>query len=270
MIDAVCPDYLTSKVSSILQEHLFNTEMAIEKWYTKVRAGEELTNTVSSAQIHPALQNIISGKWAVKNCGIDLPVWFGDLNSEKRVMIVALDPKRNQTTSEITLGSVFSLHTSEGRNTRRNNYWNFIRPLTEQGFVYVTDIFKFYFETKHTATGSFVLSNKNKDHIRPDSDCGKLYKQILQAEIDLVRPQRIITLGNEAASAVKKIRNIDTADLTYVDGTSEYIFLPHISNTVTQSIKTIGNLFLGTGIIKNDEHLVSIGKDILQRRNLLK
>ena len=265
----ICPPPLSNEVYSVLQQNLFAQPLNVAEWYAHLRSGSVINTSLQIHHLHPELQALLNSKTDLKNCGIDLPVWFGDLNSEQRLLIVALDPKRNQTVTEITLGSVFSLHTSEGRSTRRNNYWNFIEPLTKQGFVYITDIFKIYYEARDSTKGKTLLSNKDLTHINPEAPSGKLYKSILEKEIALVRPTRIITLGNEAASVIKKIRNIRTSNLNYLDSTAEYIFLPHISNTVTQNIKTIGNLFLGIGLIKRDESLRKIGLDILDNREYL-
>ena len=57
-------------------------------------------------------------------------------------MIIAMDPKRNgQNNNQITLNSVFSIHSKRhGRETNKNDYWNFIEPLTKNNFVYITDV----------------------------------------------------------------------------------------------------------------------------------
>lgn len=264
----VCPRPLSDLIYSVLQQNLFGQQLNIADWYSSLRSGSHIDVTLRVENLNPDLQLLLNSKSVLKNCGIDLPLWFGELNCAQRLIIVALDPKRNQTTKEITLGSVFSLHTAEGRSTLRNNYWNFIEPLTKQGFVYVTDIFKLYYETMSEAKRSILLSNKDKSHIEPGTPSGKLYKKILEEEIAIIRPTRIITLGNEAAAAVKKIRNISTSDLAFRDVNTEYIFLPHISTTVTQSIKTIGNLFKGVGMINGDEMIASIGENILRNKNL--
>jgi hypothetical protein len=114
-------------------------------------------------------------------------------------MVVALDPKRNkQENRDITIGSVFSLHTTEGKINNRNDYWNFVWYLSQTGFVYLTNKYKIYYETKNEK-GQNLISNKDKSYI--EKGCFQQNKSILEDEIlNIVKPNQIITLGVDAAN----------------------------------------------------------------------
>ena len=86
----------------------------------------------------------------LRNLGTDLPVYFGNPEiCKERIMIIAMDAKRNAPNSDddVVLNSVFSLHSlSYGRKTTKNDYWKFIEPLTKENFVYITDVYKLFYE----------------------------------------------------------------------------------------------------------------------------
>jgi uracil-DNA glycosylase len=201
------------------------------------------------------------------NIGIDLPIYFGDPSSNHKIMIVAMDPKRTgQEPGVYSLGSVFSLHTNEGRSTKKNDYWKFIEPMISENFVYLTDIYKLYYESFSEVNGrkTHVVSNKDKSFIRKDTVPFKINKQILDAEINIVQPTKIIALGKEAANALKLIKGIKNSEseICFNQEGIEYVFMPHIARTVTQNISTIANLFVAMGKIKNDKQMENIGNQI--------
>ena len=69
--------------------------------------------------------------------------------------------------------------------------------------------------------------------------------------------------------ALKSIMNIKTNELVFEQEGIEYLFMPHISRTVTQSIPTIANLFISLGNLKDDRNFLEVGKMIHElRKNL--
>ncbi len=252
---------IKSEVSQLLNTQLFSGRFSDNEIY------ELLDECVSISDLNSVYQNLLQEKSHLKNLGIDLPLWFGDFNSANKTMVVALDPKRNkQENKEISVGSIFSLHTEEGKKTNKNDYWSFISYLSQTDFVYLTDIYKIYYETKDK-NGQNIVSNKDKDFI--DNACYQHNKSILDDEINkIVKPNRIITLGNDAANAVKRIKDIKTNEIQFRLNEIDYLLLPHISRTVTQSIKTIGNLYKGLGIVTQKEEITKIGNSILNHSEL--
>lgn len=239
-----------------------------------------LEKELKIADLNQIFKSLLQNKSQLKNVGIDLPLSFGDYNSSShKTMIVALDPKRNdksnaihnkKTPVEISIGSIFSLHTENGKKTGKNSYWDFISYISKSGFVYVTDIYKIYYETKDEA-GQILLSNKDKAFIASNEPPYVQNVSILKKEIEIINPNRIITLGKDAKNAVIKILDLpgNNDEVMLKHNGKEFVFLPHISTTVTQSIKTIGDLYKGLGIITNQKEITSIGVDLLANRRIV-
>ena len=196
----------------------------------------------------------------LRNLGTDLPVYFGNPEiCKERIMIIAMDAKRNAPNSDddVVLNSVFSLHSlSYGRKTTKNDYWKFIEPLTKENFVYITDVYKLFYEYTNL-DGKPKISNKDKNFT--DTKNGSIHKAILDKEIALINPTKIITLGKEAKTALLAIR----PDLGEIEkGEIECIFMPHISRIVTQNVPTVADFFIGLGKLKNNEELIKLGDQI--------
>jgi hypothetical protein len=181
-------------------------------------------------------------------------------------MIIALDPKRNdaskQAADEISIGSVFNLHCEAGRQAK-NNYFSFIEPLLDNYSVYLTDVYKVYFESYEK--DRYIVSNKLKEYVDFKIDVNTdenltIHRRILELEIAHLNPQRIITLGVHAENALKSILNKKTYDDTY-------LFMPHISRTVTQSIPVVARMLSSLGKLNNDPELIKIG-DAISRYKL--
>jgi hypothetical protein len=210
------------------------------------------------------LQPLLDSKSTIKNIGIDLPIM---LDTGKPVlMIIALDPKRNdaskQAADEISIGSVFNLHCEAGRQAK-NNYFSFIEPLLDNYSVYLTDVYKVYFESYEK--DRYIVSNKLKEYVDFKIDMNTdenltIHRRILELEIAHLNPQRIITLGVHAENALKSILNKETYDDTY-------LFMPHISRTVTQSIPVVARMLSSLGKLNNDPELIKIG-DAISRYKL--
>ena len=173
-----------------------------------------LDKEIKVADLNQIFKSLLQNKSQLKNVGIDLPLSFGDYHSAiNKTMVVALDPKRNdksnaihnkKTPVEISIGSIFSLHTEEGKNTGKNCYWEFVSHLTNSSFVYLTDIYKIYYESKDSL-GQKLLSNKDSDFTEKNKPAYEKNISILKAEIKIINPNRIITLGKDARESVIKI-----------------------------------------------------------------
>lgn len=254
-------------ISGLLSEYIFESNIDPVPFYEEISKGIEIKTPIGIKDLKEDLSQVLMEKIQIKNLGIDLPIWFGDHSSASKIMIVALDPKRDHGSDLITLGSIFALHMEENRTSQRN-YWNFIKPLLENNFVYLTDIFKIYYEATDDKNAKFFLSNKDKEFTYPDKKPYLLHKELLEREISIINPNKIITLGEDSKKAIKKIKGISTHELNFTKDDIDYIFLPHISRRVTQSIKTIGNLYKGLGLLREDKMLQGIGNSILQNTSL--
>lgn len=273
-----CEGSIRAVIMASLAEEFFQPghSAKLSQWYGTMiesfRSGGDLElGSVGMGDL--LLGDFLLGKDRLLNLGIDLPIWFGDPQDEKqRMMIVALDPKRNgQSDRRVTLNSVFSLHARSGRETKRNDYWRFIKPFTESGFVYLTDLYKLYYETSVERDGVMLplLSNKDETFIGRGTVPYEMNKSILTAEIKAVAPTRVAAFGNEAATALRGIQGITSSGPINVHEGVEYVFVPHIARTVTQSISTIANLYLTAGILRSNLELQRIGKAMMDNREAL-
>jgi uracil-DNA glycosylase len=275
-----CKGNLLEQVIKVFNEDLFENQMDVSSYYINMINNYEnelpydIGNSLKIDNLNLTFNKLLSQKNGISNIGIDLPVFFeNNLGNDNRIMIIAMDPKRNgQNNNQITLNSVFSIHSKRhGRETNKNDYWNFIEPLIKNNFIYITDVYKLYFESSFEENGKLrqKLSNKDPEFIGKHTDAYKKNKLFLEKEINFVKPNKIISLGNESATALKSIMNINTNELVFEQNKIEYLFMPHISRTVTQSIPTIANLFISLGNIKNNGNLSEIGKKIHElRKNL--
>ncbi len=265
-----CNNNIYKDISAILSNNLISSNIDLNDLYEKMKMSYEEEHHKIESCFYISKKDIIGygdllNNKPIENLGIDLPIYFGDCNSKRKIMIVAMDPKRSgQRDDSISVGTVFALNQKKDRETKTNDYWNFIEPLTDNAFVYLTDIYKLYYESfgfknnKQTK----ILSNKDPEFISKTSIPFNTNKLILEAEINLIKPDTIIALGNESANALKMISNIKTTNLDIIHNGISYLFMPHISRTVTQSIPTIANLFIAMGKIKNDAEFESIGNQI--------
>lgn len=133
--------------------------------------------------------------------GIDFPNWFGNFSSNKRIMIVGIDPLRNEAVfkqakadknEEVIIGTPYALHSEKVRNGKTRPYWEFIKSLSKTNFVYLTDIYKTFFYTNTTKT------ERSYDYYRKNIHVLDSRTEILEKEINLVKPDIIITLGKES------------------------------------------------------------------------
>lgn len=268
--------HVSLSIKSAISE-LINTELLSGKFddiYTT------LDKDIKISDLNNVFEHLLQSKSKVSNIGIDLPLSFGDyIPTNFKTLVVALDPKRNDKSNKtqnqnkdnpsISVGSIFSLHTDAGKNTGKNCYWEFVSHLTQFGFVYLTDIYKIYYESKDPL-GQKLVSNKDSDFIEKRKPAYEKNISILKEEIKIIQPHRIITLGKDARESVIKIMGIETSDeeINIKKDNIEFIFLPHISTTVTQSIKTIGDLYRGLGIITKNDTIFKIGNELISNKNI--
>jgi uracil-DNA glycosylase len=207
----------------------------------------------------------------IKVLGIDLPCWIDWSTSKPKLMIIGRDPQRNAQKQEgLIIGSPYSL-VSKGGRIAKNNYWNFIKPLIEKHRVYITDIYKLFI--------SNPIDKVNKLRGLP------IHFEIFKEELQLIKPDTIITIGKDAADAIKKFIDEDKnfskksiyENLVYEvfekkDGVNRKFliyFIPHISGQVTSGIVTIANLYKSIGKLNEDKDLQFIGEEMIKLKDKL-
>ena len=270
-----CPGNLTLELSKILEELLISKP--IEGYYKSMIDKYDSNQSCVIPNLFltdlKGIDDILNKKESIRNIGIDLPIYFGEYNNcSSKIMIVAMDPKRNgQDHKEIVMGSVFGLHDKKGRETSRNDYWKFVAPLLDSNFIYLTDVYKLYYEytvLKNNKSAT-IISNKDPEYLHKNGTAFKLNKTILEREIASIKPDIIVSLGLESANALKMLQGIKDKENYMTHNGIEYIFMPHIARTVTQSIPTIANLFIAMGKIKKHKSLIEAGEQIHLLRNEL-
>ena len=141
--------------------------------------------------------------WAFPRVGHDLPTWMDTpINcplspqpdtfdfSKKKIMIICQDPLRNNrcTKGNIYISSVFGLHSTDWR--RMTSFTaNLINSILGNGCcIYLTDYNKLYVDGKKISNFGNNFPNK--------------FRNMLDQEIDLFKPDKIITMGKNASDAL--------------------------------------------------------------------
>lgn len=118
--------------------------------------------------------------------GLDLPTWINIKAEKPVIMFISEEPVRSdryEKCTEIVASSPFSIHEKEHRECKNGDlYTDLFEQLIEQGYgIYLTQAKKIY--TKGTGSKPFAIKS------RPQ------FKEILDKEIELVKPELIILLG---------------------------------------------------------------------------
>lgn len=197
----------------------------------------EDTITVPIPITHPDFKDLTTRTEKRGAIGLDLPTWFNLKNTNKRIMLVAQDPlrgntwysdvdkfpkgktgcKENYICIDALMASPFGLHGKSWRDKKNGGgrMALLVEKLIEHGNgVYLTDCRK-YFVYDHKESAEYSKKKKN------------IYKAILQKEIGIVNPQRIVAVGNEAYDYCHELIGDDT----------RLLHVPHISGLAAKKQK---------------------------------
>jgi hypothetical protein len=195
------------KVSNLISKYVINLPVdGIEKIYEHFISQFEKDNVYSNTLVHPA-EKIkfpfeILPDWEL--FGIDFPSWFGNY-SNKKIMVIGIDPLRNIKTfenygakkdSEVIIGTPYALHDKKMRVGKTKLYWDFVNRLSKQNFVYLTDIYKIYFNW-------FNRKTKSNSHFEKHEK--KSGYSLLKEEINIIGPDYIVAFGKIAQYVSKQI-----------------------------------------------------------------
>ncbi|WP_419801405.1 uracil-DNA glycosylase family protein [Mucilaginibacter sp.] len=191
--------------------------------------------------------------------GVDYPTWF-NINSSntKRIMILGIDPLRNKNAfnsegaginTEAIIGTPYALHRKsmrEGKDGKDKSYWEFIKSMLNKNYgIYLTDIFKIYFmiENKRSYDHKIFIKNEQK-HL----------KQILDKEIEIIKPDLIIVLGNKPLGFLceQKIKLTDKISTNLEYNNTPILPMVHLSGLASGGRKTFINNNLSVNDSKND------------------
>ena len=197
----------------------------------------EDTITVPIPITHPDFKDLTTRTEKRGAIGLDLPTWFNLKNTDKRIMLVAQDPlrgntwysdvdkfpkgktgcKENYICIDALVASPFGLHGKSWRDKKNGGgrMALLVEKLIEHGYgVYLTDCRK-YFVYDHKESAEYSKEKKS------------IYKAILQKEIGIVNPQRIVAVGNEAYDYCHELIGDDARSL----------HVPHISGLAAKKQK---------------------------------
>lgn len=172
--------------------------------------------------------------------GIDFPFWLGEQNfSNYKIMIIGIDPLRNKSHFDkrkadpyenVLIGTPYGIDFTKLNKEYSNAYFEFITKLSNTNFVYLTDIYKTFFYTDESKNErSYNFYNK-------DETVRKEVTEVLFNEIDLVKPNLIITLGGLSYSLLtnrkspKLTKNI-RENISHIKGFEKIEIIPmmHLS-----------------------------------------
>ena len=253
---------LPEEITQILTDYFFNlSKDDVRSKFQQTTL--EIDVTVEIKELLYFGDFLLNKSEKIKNLGIDFPLFFEN-KGKPNLAIVAMDPKRNDESCKekncISLGSVFALNKESGRKSNENDYWNFIYPLTQDFNVYLTDVYKIYYDS---IDKNQKVSNKDIDFnefkISINNNKKNIHRHILEKEFDFLfrnsstNESLVIALGKEAKTSICQLFgiNLKEDEISIVHDNIKFIFMPHISRTVTQNIKTVSRLYEAIGELKN-------------------
>ena len=162
----------------------------------------------------------VLGLFAYFNFGHDLPVWLVpdgvyDIDHCPRVMILSEDPLRDgDDKGFLYLSTPFGVHSHSFRRQQWNQVTGYPLKLAESivkagGAVWMSDFMKFFAYEKriHEKADDKRLLNPIRKDYRVEEDglsYAGLFQYCLHREIEVFRPDIIITLGGDAAVGIKE------------------------------------------------------------------
>jgi hypothetical protein len=155
---------------------------------------------------------------AVTSVQFDLPYFF-DNKKDKTIMIIGMDAKASHSDKLVVLSTPYYLQSIKGRETNENDYWKIIKILSNTYNIYLTDVYKAYFEKESILSNKIPLYKKNI-----------LHAEILKKEILEVNPKAILCWGKASRDLVSKIVNVSPLDVITRDSNYPYECKGEFSN----------------------------------------
>ncbi|UNM96541.1 hypothetical protein MMG00_01375 [Ignatzschineria rhizosphaerae] len=136
---------------------------------------------------------------------VDLPVWFGNINTAQlKIMILGLEPRDTHKNFNIERVEKYVFATPFALELQKNKYTSALMKLLnhEKTFIYFSDIVKTYDVTKNKEFDD-KLARKNF------SKRASLWHDFILKEIALIQPDLIIGLGNDSYNFLDKNLHLD-------------------------------------------------------------
>ncbi|WP_445737855.1 uracil-DNA glycosylase family protein [Mariniflexile sp.] len=202
------------KIVEIVHSEMLNFSKDEIKWLYKVWFSGESSNGkwIQKKEVINSNQNVPDKAYLR---GVDLPFYFGNIEaSKKRIMIIGLDPLRSKSAFEkaeksngnkaniyedVLLSTPYALHSKAVREGKTNNYWKIIEGLKDDNFIYLTDLYKTFFKTNVSSKVTRSYNYYKQENVSNNS------REILLKEIELIKPDVIVTFGNDVKYAIGEL-----------------------------------------------------------------
>jgi len=227
-------------IESMLSRELLHSNESIKNIYTWINdyfskefrlAGEFSAQgmTLRKEELTPYFDIIKNN--SVRTIGIDFPVLLSKGENRPVMMVCAMDPLRNDTvdkqpSDEIGYWVPFSIINNPVWQTKHSEKENlsFFHTLLDTYDLYVTDIFKLFYRKENRVSNTISEFRSLPVH-----------RTILDAEIQIVKPSVILTLGNNARDAMCELLSLPRPQWTNKIYTTkdqngiDVVMVPHIS-----------------------------------------
>ncbi|WP_018615267.1 uracil-DNA glycosylase family protein [Segetibacter koreensis] len=247
-----------AKLADLVQEKIFkfddpqgasNLYEVLSAFYSKVRTSKEVSLKYPiSFSLIPSFRYVERTAPTIEYVGIDVPVYYNYREDTPKIMVVGIDPLRSEPDLQkfISLGTPYAFHL-----TQHNIYWQLMSGLMEQLnlTVYLTDTFKLYF--KFQGKRSYDIAAFTNPEAYGN---GAIHQEIFAREVELVKPDLIVTLGKhprlwftsikEPKVSYKRLLEIsnntsDTAHLNLFYNNIPVLPLMHLSPLVRHNTRII-------------------------------
>lgn len=262
---------LQPEIESMLYRELICSNESIKiiyAWINEYFSKEFGLLSDISAQAIPLRKELLTSSFdiiknnPVRTIGIDFPVLLSKGENRPVMMICAMDPLRNDTadkqpTDEIGYWVPFSVVNNPVGQTKHSEKENlaFFHTLLDAYDLYVTDIFKLFYRHENRVSNTISEFRTLPVH-----------RTILDAEIQIIKPSVILTLGNNARDAMCEILRLTrpkwtneiykTIDQNGID----VVMVPHISGAANGS---------KAPILKNPAHAGVSGKNNMKYAQII-
>lgn len=126
---------------------------------------------------------------------VDLPVWFGDPASTNRIVVIGLEPRDTDKEGILNIerDGRYVFATPFALERPRGPYYSAFFGATQNltSFIYFTDVVKTY-----DVSGS--KRHDDKVARKEFNQKAQIEKEFLLKELDIIKPDKVIALGNES------------------------------------------------------------------------
>lgn len=128
---------------------------------------------------------------------VDLPIWFGDFNTDNKIIILGLEPRDTDQSGHLNIERIdnFVFGTPFALERPKGPYYSAFQDIitANKGLIYFTDVVKTY-HVSHS-TNKSANDKEARTNFWTKAEEGKSF---LSKEIESIKPKKIIGLGNHS------------------------------------------------------------------------